>query len=325
MAHPKPDPGQGNGSPGGEDAALQRIRRSLAGLQGPSPPGEIRAGDDAAVVVPPAGPLLLSVDTMVEGVHFTRRHLSLADVGWKALTTAVSDIGAMGGRPGHALAAVCVPPDADLDQVVVGLGEAATRWGCPVVGGDLTEAPVLVLSISVTGSTEGVERPVTRSGASPGDVLFVTGPLGASAAGVRQLQEGVADEGSPLVAAHRRPEARLAEGWQARLAGATAMMDISDGFSLDLHRLAEASGVGVVVEEVPVAAGASFEEALGGGEDYELIVATPDPAALLERFRSAGLRPPIEIGRCTDQTLERRLRDGVLPRSGWQHRISIHK
>jgi thiamine-monophosphate kinase len=289
---------------------------------GPPLAGELWIGDDAAVVGPPPGRLVLSTDAAVAGVHADLTLVGLDDLGWKALTAAVSDLGAMGARPAWALVTFCLPPDTDLDRLGRGVAEASAAWSCPVVGGDLTTAAQLMVSVSVVGALEGGEPPVVRAGASPGDTLVVTGPLGASAAGLRLLRAGIAE--GPLVDAHRRPAARLVEGAVARRAGALAMMDVSDGLAIDLHRLADASGVGVVVDDVPVAPGASLEEALGGGEDYELIVAVADPGArdLAGAFAAAGLRPPLVIGRCVEDPAVRRLGDDRLPRLGWQHPIS---
>ena len=178
--------------------------------------------------------------------------------------------------------------------------------------------------------------PVLRSGARPGDRLFVTGPLGSSAAGLAVLREAAAAGGTrgeqaieffaDLVQAHRRPRARLAEGAAARAAGATAMIDVSDGLASDVRHLATASGVGVVVEKVPVALGVprvSDEPemlALGGGEDYELVFSAPDPDRVATVFVELGLGLPLDIGFCTDDPTERRLRDGDLPDVGWEHR-----
>ena len=148
----------------------------------------------------------------------------------------------------------------------------------------------------------------------PATVLFVTGPLGAAAAARmlrapagpgrarRRRERGEsAIEGEEAVSpvAHRRPRARLAEGETARRAGATAMIDVSDGLLADLGHIADASGVGFRLDEVPVAPGATLDEALGGGEDYELVMATADPGHLAAAFAEAGLRPPILIGSCT--------------------------
>jgi thiamine-monophosphate kinase len=222
----------------------------------------------------------------------------------------------MGGRPTHALVSVVIPPGGiDVDLLYRGLCEAAEAYDCPLVGGDLSAGPVLVLAVAVAGDAGTGGDPVRRSGARPGDELFVTGPLGASAAGLRTLREG--GSGGE---AHRRPRARVQEGAAARRAGATAMIDVSDGLATDARHLADASGVGVVVHQVPVASGATYDEALGGGEDYELLFTAPDRAAIEDAFRDAGLRAPIAIGRCTADASERRLIDRPLPKAGWEHR-----
>jgi len=284
---------------------------------GPPPSGHLWIGDDAAVVPPPVGSLVLSTDAAVAGVHADLDLVGLDDLGWKALTAAVSDLGAMGAIPRWALVTLCLPAGTDLDRLGRGLADASAAWACPVVGGDLTTAAQVVVSVSVAGDLVGDRPAVTRAGASAGDTLFVTGPLGASAAGLRLLRAGTTT-GTP-VAAHRRPTARLVEGRTARDAAATAMMDVSDGLALDLHRLADASGVGFVLDHVPVASGATLDEALGGGEDYELIVATADPDGLAAAFDAVGLRRPLPIGRCIADPAERLLDGQPVRRVGWQH------
>jgi thiamine-monophosphate kinase len=258
-------------------------------------------GDDCAVVEGPGGDvLLLAADTVVEGVHADLGLTSEADFGWKALAANLSDVAAMGGRPLHALVTVVLPTGRSLEAVYEGLLECSAEYGVPIVGGDLSAGPALVVTVSVTGTVDGVGDPVRRSGARPGDGLYVTGPLGASAAGLR---------GNGPAAPHARPVPRLAEGVAARQAGATAMLDLSDGLLLDVRRLADASGVGVVIDSVPVAAGATEEDALGGGEDFELLAASP-----------VALRGWVRIGACTADPQERRLGGDPLPEGGWEHR-----
>jgi thiamine-monophosphate kinase len=328
---PKPRPAVGpspagaadpRGEPGGEDAIVAHLARILGAASGPPGPAEIWIGDDAAVVGAPDGRLVLATDAAVAGVHADLSLVGLDDLGWKALTAAVSDVGAMGARPLHALVTLCAPPRTDLEALTAGLAEASARWTCPVVGGDLSTADQVVISVAVVGVLEGASPPVTRTGASPGDLLVVTGALGGSAAGLRLLRGGGGTEGGgegALVRAHRRPEARLVEGVAARTAGATAMIDVSDGLSIDLHRMADASGVGFRLDSVPVAPGATRDEALSGGEDYELIVATKDADALVAAFAARGLRPPLVLGRCVADRTDRRLEGGPLPRTGWEH------
>ena len=298
----------------GELAAIERIRRLLPGPG----PEETWIGDDAAVVTAPPGTLLLTADAVVAGVHADLSLVGLDDLGWKALAVNVSDIAAMGGLPRHALVTVCGPPTTDLDLLYRGIAEAAEAYACPVVGGDLSEARELAVTMAVVGHA-GPPGPVLRSGARPGDAVFVTGPLGSSAGGLRLLRDGRAGRDDPLVAAHRRPRARVAEGGAARAAGATAMIDVSDGLAADLRHLAAASDVGVVVHEVPVARGASMDEALGGGEDYELLFTSGDPGAVAAAFAAAGLGPPVPVGRCTAEAGRLMLGSEPLPAVGWEH------
>ncbi|MEO6120580.1 MAG: thiamine-phosphate kinase [Acidimicrobiales bacterium] len=307
---------------GGEFAAIDRIRRLLP----PAPAGETWSGDDAAVVLPSASgaALLLTTDAVVAGVHADLDLVGLDDFGWKAVAAAVSDVAAMGGAARWLLAAVCGPPDTDLDRLASGMVEAAAAHSCPLVGGDLSRADQLVVTVTVVGEVAGPGPPaVRRAGARAGDWVLVTGPLGASAAGLRLLRAAAAagrGVAGPCADAHRRPRARLAEGRQVRLAGAGAMIDVSDGLSADLGHLASASGVGLRLDDVPVADGATFEEALGGGEDYELAFTAVDPTAVVAAFAAAGLRRPLVIGLCTDDPAVRTLAGQPLVTAGWEHR-----
>jgi len=283
--------------------------------------------DDAAVLQLPAGcPLVASVDSVVEGVHFDLALCGPGDVGWKALMGALSDLAAMGATPLGALVALCVPGGAGDGElalgVMAGVAEASAAAGCPVVGGDVSESTVLTVAVTVLGTIpDGGPPAVGRSGALAGDVLLVTGPCGASAAGLRELRAG--REGGATGAAYRRPVARLRDGAVARVGGVHAMIDVSDGLALDLHRLADASGVGFVLDRVPVASGASEDEALAGGEDYELVLAMNDSAGtvLSEAFVDGGSRLPIRIGTVVDDPQVRLLSGEALPRLGWQHRL----
>jgi thiamine-monophosphate kinase len=287
-------------------------------------------GDDAAVVPGPSGSLLVCADAAVAGVHGDLALIGLDDFGWRALVAALSDVAAMGGRPGSAVVTVSGPlGDLDLDLLYDGLLAAAGAHGCPVVGGDLTAAPVLVVSVAVVGDGDEAafdgRPPVLRAGAVPGDTLYVTGPLGAAAAGLALLRAGRGGDDPDLDRAHRRPQPRLHEGAVARRVGATAMIDVSDGLASDVDHLAESSGVGVVIEHVPVAMGVARVSddpeatALGGGEDYELVFAAPESADVAGAFADAGLAVPLRIGRCSADAGERRLGDRPLPLLGWEH------
>jgi thiamine-monophosphate kinase len=298
-----------------ELAALAAIARRA----GRAPRGDVWAGDDAAVLGGAPEQLLVTTDVMVEAIHFTRAFSPLTAVGWKALVSNVSDIAAMGGTPFAAVVGVCGATRSDLELLYEGFLEAAQHYRCPIVGGDLTDADELVISVTVLGRPNP-PAPVLRSGARAGDHVFVTAPLGASAAGLRELRANPGAVG-PNVDAHQRPVARLEEGLAATRGGATAMIDVSDGLGLDLHRLATASEVGFRLAEVPVASGARIDEALGGGEDYELVFTAPDWGKILGVFEDAGLSAPIRIGEIVDDPLARMLAGEPLLATGWRHRL----
>jgi thiamine-monophosphate kinase len=305
----------------GEFAAIAAIQ---AVLPGPPDPSEVWIGDDTAVLSPLAGDhVLFAADTVVAGVHADLALTGLEDLGWKALTAAVSDVAAMGGEAGVAVVTVAGPPGTDLVRLYEGLGAAAATFHCPIVGGDLTNAGNLVVTVAVTGSCTG--EPVLRSGARAGDIIWVSRPVGASAAGLRRYRalavgEAGMEEDPVLLRAHARPEAELAAGQAARRAGARAMIDVSDGLAADLGHIAAASGVGMRLDRVPIARGASREEALGGGEDFALAFCAPERAPVVETF--AGLAPPIRIGVCTADPgafiVEGTPLEGR--QGGWEHR-----
>jgi thiamine-monophosphate kinase len=209
-----------------------------------------------------------------------------------------------------------------------GMREACDEHALWLVGGDLTRGPVVSVSVSVTGEV-APGRAITRAGARVGDTVVVTGSLGASAAGLRLALEGRApstDLDRALLRAHFRPVARVGEGAALAAAGATAMIDVSDGLALDLSRLCSASGVGarLVLEDLPVADGATLDDALGGGEDYELIATLADAgavdtarAAITETF---GV-PLTDIGEITREGLTAVAggRESPLEAKGWDH------
>lgn len=315
-------------SAGDEFAVLARLRQRLAdprafrGLRSPQP-GEVFAGDDAAVLAPPTGHLLFATDLVVEGVHFDLRFGSLEDAGWKAVSVNVSDIAAMGGEPLHVVAGVSAAPGTDLDALGTGLAQACGAYSLGLVGGDLTSGASLMIAVAVTGRCDK-GRAVLRSGASPGDAIFLTGALGSSSAGLVLLGSGVEPTtGDPSVQAYRRPVARVSEGRLAARLGATAMIDISDGLTADLDHIATESVVGLRLDTVPVAAGATLDDALGGGEDYELAFTVPaQHVDIVGAFTAEGLRPPIRIGTCVADASERSLGGRKLRIVGWSHRFS---
>jgi len=227
---------------------------------------EVGSGDDAAVVR--AGErAVVSVDAVVEGVHFELSTHSYGDVGHKALATALSDLAAMGVPAGEAYVALGLPagtPDDDVLELARAMEELAERTGTSVVGGDVTRAPILFLAVTVTGWAAAGDPVVRRSGARPGDLVGVTGSLG-----------GAADLSSERA---RRPEPRLEWGQALARAGVTSMIDLSDGVATDARHLAEQSGVAIAIqlERLPLADGVTDPVlAATAGDDYELLFTAP--------------------------------------------------
>jgi thiamine-monophosphate kinase len=269
----------------------------------------VGSGDDAAVTEP-EGAAATTIDALVEGVHFTLPEFPLAAVGRKAMAAGLSDLAAMGAEPGEAYVAVGAPDamsDDELVELADGIAETAELGGVVIAGGDLTAAPVLFLCVTCVG----YERPgvplVTRAGANPGDMVVVTGELGGAAAGLALLTGAASAEAlddaarSSLVARQLEPAPRLAGGRALAAAGASAMIDISDGLGADAAHVAAASGRGLEIEleRVPLAAG--VEEVAGGrseglrlaaegGEDYELLatIGAEDLGAARRALDDAG-------------------------------------
>ena len=286
----------------GERALIRRIRNT--GVAALNSGVEVGIGDDAAVLAVPAGNrLLATTDLVIEDVHFRRSSAAPADIGWKALAVNLSDIAAMGGTPCWALVALAVPADTDVDAVdafYAGMEDAAAPHGVTVVGGDTAASPDgWMVNVTLLGLHPGAPR--LRSQARHGDMIAVTGSLGASAAGLFALEMGLdraRERGvapgrlAEITRAHLRPRARVAEGrWLGQAAGVHAMMDCSDGLATDLGHICRESGVGarVRLHRVPVAAAAreaadvlgqdAWQWAVGGGEDYELLLTCGAEAA----------------------------------------------
>lgn len=324
----------------GEDAVIEAIRRILPG----SAAGVVVGiGDDAAILEsPPGRHLVLTIDTLVEGVHFRRGWATAADVGYKALAASLSDVAAMGGLPRQAVVSVVASantPVGWIEDLYRGLADAGDRFAVSVVGGNLarTEGPVVV-DVAALGEVEP-ELCLRRSGARPGDAVVVTGTLGRARGGLMALEREMQDPvWEPLVRAYRRPSPRLREARAvASCRWATAMMDISDGLALDLSRMCAASGVGVRLdaEALPVdpvlrALAERLGEdagalALGGGEDYELLVAVPPDRApaLVAILQSETGTPAAVVGVFTPpaegRTVVHRGVQRPLIAGGWDH------
>jgi thiamine-monophosphate kinase len=264
----------------GERRVISRIRRAF---------GEKRAdvllgiGDDAALVRGPER-LLLTTDILVEGQDFRLADHPPRLLGRKALNVNLSDIAAMGGRPRHALVGMALPGDVEerwLRQFMAGFRAAALEAGVALVGGDLSQAEEIMIAVTVTGQAG---RFVARSGARPGDGIYVSGTLGDAAAGLRLLEKGgihgVVKPVRPLLNAFLDPSPRLALGaLLGRRRLASAMIDLSDGLSVDLAHICAESGVGAEIEaeRVPVSDALRhftrhpLDLALNGGEDFELL------------------------------------------------------
>jgi thiamine-monophosphate kinase len=282
---------------------IARLVDTVARARREGSPGRVEiavpSGDDAAVTVP-KGATVTSVDSLVDGVHFRRQTSPLRSVGRKALGVALSDLAAMGAAPGEAYVQLGVPDDLDEEgclELGEGLAELAAEHEVAVLGGDVTRAPVLWVAITVVGHADSAEQLVRRAGARPGDLLAVTGELGGAAAGLLLLDRPeLADVVEPAVAdelrsRQREPQPRIAAGRALARAGATAMIDLSDGLGGDAGHVAAAGGVRLSIElerlplqagvhEVATAAGLDARDlATGRGEDYELLVALPPEAA----------------------------------------------
>ena len=266
----------------GEDARIARLAARFS--QSPRDPAvQLAIGDDAAL----AHGLALSVDVAVEGVHFRRDFAPLEVLAERAVNAALSDLAAMGARPTGVLLGLLVPREEapeSFDALASGVARAAEAAGAAVLGGNLSRGDVLSLTTTVLGPAP--PAPLRRDGARAGDGVWVTGPPGDAALGLRTLLAGRRDGAFVHRWLHPRP--RLTEG-RALVGFATAAMDLSDGLSLDLGRLVAASGVGATLTLDALPRGAGFDEAagddaaallLGGGESYELL------------FTAAGAPPP---------------------------------
>jgi thiamine-monophosphate kinase len=278
----------------------------IAAIQELLPPGDaliLGPGDDAAVLAVPDGRVVATTDVLVEGRHFRRDWSGPADVGVKAAAQNLADVAAMGAVPTALLVGLACPGQTRAEWVldlVRGMADECRRAGAAIAGGDVTAADSIMLGVTALGDLAG-RPPVTRAAARPGDVVALAGRIGWSAAGLALLRAGRGEaELAPLVAAHRRPQPPYPAGPAAARAGATAMIDVSDGLLADLGHIAAASAVQIDVQTAELEVGELVRTAaallgvrwrewvLAGGEDHALAATFPAGTALPATWRAIG-------------------------------------
>ncbi len=304
----------------GEFGLIARIVARLAG----SPSGLLGPGDDAALVAAPDGRVVATTDVLVEGRHFRRDWSSGADVGHRAAAANLADVAAMGATPTALLVALCAPTDLEVswaEELAGGLSAEAGLVGAGVVGGDMSASSTLTVAVTALGDLGGLP-PVVRSGAQPGDVVALAGRTGYAAAGYSVLSRGFRTP-KVFVEAYRRPQVPYQAGPAAARAGATAMIDVSDGLLQDLGHVATASVVGIDLRREAFDIPGQMRDAasalgvdpylwvLAGGDDHALAATFPPGAELPPSFRVIG-----SVHEGTGVTVDRRPWQGG---SGWDH------
>ncbi|WP_340539456.1 thiamine-phosphate kinase [Nocardioides sp. GXZ039] len=303
----------------------------IAELVAQFPQGEqvlVGPGDDAAVLRVRTGHVVVSTDLLVEGNHFRRDWASAEDVGHRAAAQNLSDINAMGGRAHSLTIGLAAPADLPVAWALDfarGFAEECGLVGASVVGGDLTRADTIVIAVTVIGAC--TQAPVLRSGAAPGDVVAITGRQGWAAGGLAVLGRGFRSPRA-LVEAYRRPEPPYDAGLVAAEAGATSMIDVSDGLLADAAHLANDSGVSIdlypAAFEIPEplqAVGAALNSdpmhlILGGGEDHSLLATFPDADAVPAGWIVVGSVAQTREGETPVVTVDGAPYDGP---AGWTH------
>jgi thiamine-monophosphate kinase len=299
-------------------------------------------GDDAVVSEPRNDALIWTTDTMVLGEHFRPEFSPWPDVGWKSLASNVSDIAAMGGQPHLALVTLMLPPDFEVEDVLSlyrGLHECATAFGVTLGGGDIVRSPVFAITVALSGwayaGDDGAPIVLRRDAARPGDLVAVTGTPGDSAGGLRLLLAGPEIESAAqkhLVQAHSRPIPRVAAAQAAVRSGLRCGIDVSDGILQDLGHIANASGVEIEVDATKTPLSEALREiwpeqalelALGGGEDYELMLIGPSEA--MEPYAARSENGATVIGRVVSEgqagvrVVDAAGRELALAHRGWDH------
>ncbi|MGK5678796.1 thiamine-phosphate kinase [Actinoplanes sp. URMC 104] len=299
------------------------IARVVARLEN-GPTTLLGPGDDAAIVAAPDGRIVASTDVLVEGRHFRRDWSGGADVGHRAAAANLADIAAMGAVPTALLVGLCAPTDLELawaEDLADGLAAEAALVGAAVVGGDTSASPTLTIAVTALGDLGG-RKPVLRSGAQPGDVIALAGRIGYAAAGYTVLSRGFRTP-KALVEAYRRPVVPYEAGPAAATAGATAMIDVSDGLLQDLGHIATASIVGVDVHTDAFEVSDQMRDAatalgvdplqwiLAGGDDHALVATFPPEVALPDGWRPIG-----RVHETRGVTVDRKPWSGPV---GWDH------
>ena len=316
----------------GERGLLQRL---MAYVTKTSPATPVGAGDDCAVLFPPASgeQMLFTADMMIEGVHFDFRWTTWSSLGVKAVASNVSDIAAMGGHPTALVFSLGLPARSALSDLIKfyeAARRAARRYGCEIVGGDTVRSEKVVVSVAMLGFTPAGARPALRSELRPGQTLYVSGSPGDSAAGFDLLRTGAlkkfarTPDAKKLIQRHLEPEARLElGGWLVRNCNRVAMIDVSDGIFNEATLLCEASrcGLRLNVDEIPCSRALdrfcaksgrdAADYSLYGGEAYELLFAVEEDFQTLKaKLAKAGIKTPIApIGRVEGNAL-RLFREG---------------
>lgn len=318
-----------------EDTLIEKMRTLL-------PVGQrtlIGSGDDCAQIAAPEKSYIVTTDILVDGRHFNRQWSAPSEIGRRAAAQNLADIAGQGGYPTGLVVSLVIPNDLDMDwllDVVRGFGAEVAPTGAGVVGGDISSGDTFVISVTAFGYTPYGN--VLRSGAKPGDVIAIAGTLGYSAAGYALLSEGVApahlhsaeELGSwyPMVSVFRRPEPPLEAGVVAARHGAHAMMDVSDGLSTDLVRMARSSKVNMElhsnlltrdvnnVKAVAEATGGDpWNWVLNGGEDHGLVACFPPDTVLPQPFREIGSVSTLGDGYEPAVRFDGR----ILQVAGWDH------
>jgi len=307
------------------------------------PKGElvlIGIGDDAACWRTGASTQIATSDSLIQDVHFALSTTTWRELGWKALAVNLSDIAAMGGLPQYALVSLGLPGDTEVASVVElyeGIEELARLFDVSIVGGDSVGAPVVMVSLAVVGKAQKNLSVLTRSAAAPGELIAVTGCLGASAAGLAMLQGGLRlypedkETAGRLKEAHLRPHPRVVEGQALARHGVKAAIDLSDGLVSDLVKLCKASGVGarLFTSQIPVHpmvrnsfGGDAIQLALSGGEDYELLFTAR--SEVIDRVRGAIACPVTVIGETVAEpemvkVIDEHGNELNVEKAGWEH------